>query len=203
MSISLARDPRDGGFTLVELLVVLTLLGVVGAIVGTSMTRGLRADAQARNRIEAFEDMQVAIERMSREIRAADPLQVADDDQIQVDVHRSGVCHRVTYKYDDGPNHIEATEERFDGACGSGTSLGSSTRVLLSDVVPTLTGAGAVFTYYTDSYHEEEDEEEGWQSASQPSETAFVEITVVRALELDQRPVTVNTVVGLRNPQEG
>jgi prepilin-type N-terminal cleavage/methylation domain-containing protein len=63
----------DAGFTLVELLVVITLTSVIGATMVTSVVRSLDVTARATSRVEALTDLQRALERMSRNIRVAEP----------------------------------------------------------------------------------------------------------------------------------
>lgn len=188
MSMRAQQARSSDGVTLVELLVVLVLLAVIGSLIGTSVTRGLRADAQARSRIEALEDMQLAMERMSREIRAADPLRVADDHEVEVQVRRQDSCRRFTYLYDPADRELTATEERLESDCETVTgSFGP--QVLLRDV-------DASFSYWGNDRHEEE----GTPLApADPQDVAYVQISLQHELPLEQRPVNVSTVVGLRN----
>lgn len=59
----------ERGFSLVELLVVVLVLGVIGGITLTGLVQGLRTGARADARIEAFTDLQRAAERVSRDLR--------------------------------------------------------------------------------------------------------------------------------------
>ena len=184
----------QGGFTLVELLVVLLLLGVVGSIVAGGLVRGMRADAQAQARIEAFEDMQVALERVSREVRAAStppPESVLDFDKdgkwLQLQVLREGTCIRFTYEVDADDDVLRASEERSTDGC---ENFGTSTdRVLVPDLAD-----HAVFTFETNRY----DDDGERIAADSAGDIRFVTITFTRTL-FEQQPVTVSTVVGLRN----
>lgn len=65
---------QEGGFTLVELLVVMVLMGVVGSVVGTSLVRGMQVSAEAQSRIQGLSELQRGMERLAREVRVADPL---------------------------------------------------------------------------------------------------------------------------------
>lgn len=199
MSAWVSTDRRAAGFTVVELLVVLTLLAVIGAIVAVSMSRGLQADAQARSRIEAFEDMQVAMERMTREIRGASPvrageavLEEADAETLQFLVRRAGSeCLRFRYGVNDDGDTLLAAQQRSDDDCAEGTFGAWSEQLLVRDLEP----GRPPFTFYRD-----DDREEALDPGTMRlADVAFVEITFQRTLVLDQRPVTVSTVVGLRN----
>lgn len=59
------------GFSLVELLVVIVILGIVGTVTLTGLVRGLQTGAMADERIEAFTDLQRAAERTTRDLRRA------------------------------------------------------------------------------------------------------------------------------------
>lgn len=82
------------GFSLVELLVVMLLLGVVGAIVMTSIVRSLRTTSAAQDRVAALNELERGIERISRELRAANPLLISTtgdfDEEIGARIERDG-----------------------------------------------------------------------------------------------------------------
>lgn len=61
----------EEGFSLVELLVVIVILGIVGTVTLTGLVRGLQTGAMADERIEAFTDLQRAAERTTRDLRRA------------------------------------------------------------------------------------------------------------------------------------
>ena len=61
----------EGGFSLVELLVVMAILGVVVGGITTLFARGINADAQQTARFQSQQDLRVAMDKMRREIHAA------------------------------------------------------------------------------------------------------------------------------------
>lgn len=97
-----APCPRgEDGLSLAELLVVMSLLTVVGGIVVTGLVGGLRASALVQARTEALSELQVGVQRMTRDLRAAAPVQlvtVGANPSIHVRVFRSDGCARVTYR---------------------------------------------------------------------------------------------------------
>jgi prepilin-type N-terminal cleavage/methylation domain-containing protein len=85
---------REDGFTLVELLVVMVLLGVVGGIVVNAVTVSLRSASHTTARIAAQHELEVALQRISRDLRAADPLVLSTTGDWETDlgaeIDRSG-----------------------------------------------------------------------------------------------------------------
>lgn len=91
----------EDGISLVELLVVMSLLTVVGGIVGSGLIAGLRSSGLVQARTEAMSELQIGVQRMTRDLRAAAPVQlvrVGDTPSIHVRVFKSGSCERVAYR---------------------------------------------------------------------------------------------------------
>ena len=65
------RGARAAGFTLVEVLVALGILGVIVAIVGTSLSGALSVQEAANRRAEMTHAGRTAIDRMSQELLSA------------------------------------------------------------------------------------------------------------------------------------
>jgi prepilin-type N-terminal cleavage/methylation domain-containing protein len=95
------RADRDG-VTLVELLVVMILLGAVGSIVTSAVVTGLRSAAATQARIEALHELEVALQRVSRDLRAAKVLTLSPDDafgrDLGAELDRDGVALEVRYR---------------------------------------------------------------------------------------------------------
>jgi type II secretory pathway pseudopilin PulG len=181
----LRRSLRRGelGLSVVELLVVLTIFGVISAIIAVTTTRGLQADSQARERITAFEDMQIGLERMSREVRAADPVISAQGDEIVVQVFRSGECLRYRYTLDGAV--LRTQQWRSTDDCQTLTNLGE--QVLFRGLEPT----SDLFEY----------QDRQGNALSEPiaaGNIGTVRIRLIRPLVGD-REAEVSTVVRLRN----
>jgi prepilin-type N-terminal cleavage/methylation domain-containing protein len=69
----------EGGFTLVELLVVMILLGVVGGVVTSAIISSMKSASASTARIMATHELEVALQRVGRDLRAADPLFISDE----------------------------------------------------------------------------------------------------------------------------
>jgi prepilin-type N-terminal cleavage/methylation domain-containing protein len=73
------RCRGDGGFTLPELIVVVGLLGVVVAMVYASMEVFLRLSSRTESGSIAVSNARTAMERVTRQIRAANPIEALAD----------------------------------------------------------------------------------------------------------------------------
>lgn len=95
-----ADSRRDSGFSLVELLVVIGLLAVVGVVAVQALASSYRATTVVQTETTSSAEMQRAIERIAREIRVADPIEVVtpSGNQLQLRVVRDGVCLRYFYR---------------------------------------------------------------------------------------------------------
>lgn len=190
----------EGGFTLVELLVVVTILGVVGTIVTSSLVQGMRTADRAESRVEALTDLQRAAARISRELRAACPVTDVDPDDpdssipdgdeghyVRVEVLRGGDLLRYTYELPAGDTTVSVQRERFDTS--TSTWVTELSRPLIDDVTnrtatPTLQTVRAL-------------DQDGAETTVSSQVTRF-ELTLRRDLP-EEGPVTVEHVVHPRN----
>lgn len=94
----LTRADADAGFTLVELLTVITIVLVLGGVVLTSVVQALGITTTTTDRVEALSSLQRAHERMSRNIRAANPIDVATATSLTLNVYTGGDRLLTTYE---------------------------------------------------------------------------------------------------------
>jgi prepilin-type N-terminal cleavage/methylation domain-containing protein len=105
------RDPaQDDGFTLVEVLVVLMLLGVVSTMIMSITIGATRAAVRQEDATRTLNQSKVAMERMTRDIRGADSLAVAGHDRIAMVATHDGVRRQVSYAVNLSSKDIERTE---------------------------------------------------------------------------------------------
>lgn len=71
------RRSGEAGFTLVELLLVMVLIGIISATTAMLVLQGTRAYADLISRKEALHYPRLAIERIVREVRQASAVSVA------------------------------------------------------------------------------------------------------------------------------
>lgn len=157
MPMNIKRD-EQGGFTLVELLVVMVLTGIVGTVVTVSVVNSMSVARSTSQRATALHDVERALQVVGRELRIADPICLDEDgdyfNTIGAQVERDGATqiHTFTIEEDDGiqflfqdivgyePGDVQACEPRDDAAP---TAL--PRRRLVTDVD---NGIEAVFTYH-------------------------------------------------------
>lgn len=175
--------PRSSdGFSLIELLVALLIAGVVGGVAVSGIVGGLHQTARTQDRIDAFSELQITVERMSREVRAADPITDATPDRMEVQVRRDGGCFRFVYEL--AGDELQVRRDVSADDCATFTP-GASTP-MVSDVINP--GGRPLFTYQTS---------DGAPTTSL-EDISTVNMEIVRDLR-DQQPVAVSTVVNVRN----
>jgi prepilin-type N-terminal cleavage/methylation domain-containing protein len=60
---------KQRGFTFIEVILVIVLLGIMGAVFGGSFAASMRATLAVDTRKEALQNARVALDRMARDIR--------------------------------------------------------------------------------------------------------------------------------------
>jgi prepilin-type N-terminal cleavage/methylation domain-containing protein len=73
---------RAGGFTLIEMILAIMILGMLGTAAAMAIHHGTRAAMESQTRIDTLSKLRVATERLAREIRLMrrDPALPADFD---------------------------------------------------------------------------------------------------------------------------
>jgi prepilin-type N-terminal cleavage/methylation domain-containing protein len=210
----LRRTGPDGGVSLVEMLVVLVVLSVVGAITTTGMIKATQSARQTQARAEALADVEKGLQRMSREVRAAHPITVgavrhtpiarAAANEIELRILRknpAGVdrSYAFTYRYTTG----QVLETRREAAPGADPAVGTITYGPDGRFLTRVVNTAPVFLYYDAN------------GALLPltatcgavaclaedslRRVAKVRISISRSVPEKSLPLTVSTLVSLRN----
>ena len=101
----LRHSRGSGGFSLIELLVVVTLLTVVGGIVLSAIMTATRVQRKNDSIVLQRTAAQTALERMGRDFTVADPLVAAGANDATMRVYRDGACE-VHRWYVNGSNDL-------------------------------------------------------------------------------------------------
>jgi len=184
----------DGGYSLIELMVVIILLGVVGSIITTTLISGMRSTRQAQNRAYSTENVQAQLERIARDIRVADPIRAASSTSITVDNERGTGpgCLRETWALTSG--NLVRTAVTFStwAACSVYPATAMPTSSVTQTVVSSIAnGATPIFAY--------KDATGASMATPTTSKIAVVHVVLVQAGQEGRAAVTFETSVGVRN----
>ncbi len=216
MMLSTQRGRGESGFTLVELLVVMVLVGIIGGFVTTSIVRSMQVSRTVSERAIALHDIERSLQVVARELRVADPIYLAADGDYDFTIgaeivrDRTIQVHTFTIETEDGSEDgvqflfQEINEYDLDAVDG-GDPLATEPvtlprRRLITDVD---NGIQAVFTY-----HDAEGEEidctalDAETCADRYADASQIGIRLVRNLA-DQEPIRAETRVNVRNTRYG
>lgn len=195
-----AKNAEDG-FTLVELLIVMVIMGVIGTMVLTSFVSSARSSTTATRQLDAINDLTPAMQRMTRDLRAAAPLLIDDEGDYESEVgtefERGGTTYRTHYRLDvseGGTTRLMQTRREV------GDSEAPST-AMVAEVDNDLS-TQPVFTYY------DADGEPITCADATPAcrdehlTAARLEILVLRGIE-DADAIEYRTSVNIRNARFG
>lgn len=198
----------DQGVTLVELLVVITLLSLIGGALVSSLVATYRTTTFTDNRIEAVTDLQQAIEYVGRNTRVADSegggiIRGSTATQLDLDVYRDAgaTLTRVRYTYTvvpsttfPGRGRLRETQAVWNDPSNAAAGYGAPITKYLVDGLDTST---TLFGYYDD---------QGNAVADAVANVADVREIVIRVNRDTRDPNTpgrtieVETRIALRNP---
>lgn len=94
------RPRREQGSTLVELLVVMVVFGVIGSVVLSATLSAFRSSASTSARVDALQELELAMWQVTRDLRSADPLELVTgnyDTALGASFERGGEQRTVTY----------------------------------------------------------------------------------------------------------
>jgi prepilin-type N-terminal cleavage/methylation domain-containing protein len=138
----------DDGFTLIELLVVIFVFGILSAMVLSLTISSLRTGRQAQAHVVGTSQAQQASERMSRDLRVADPLLSADANDVSAKVYRNGACE-VHRWYLGAASQLLEDILRYPASSSCSTATGTASVVGTVTLVNKVLNSAAnpVFTF--------------------------------------------------------
>jgi prepilin-type N-terminal cleavage/methylation domain-containing protein len=135
------RIPRrdDGGFTLTELLVVMTLSGIIGSVVVAAVTTGLHKQTQVQDRNDALAQARTALQRVDRDIRSTSAVEAATPTEIKLQESQSTVTRLMDYRIVPGIGSFsDLVVDETDTSNPPGVAMPAVAEVtLLTDLVQT------------------------------------------------------------------
>lgn len=208
------HDPSQDGVTLVELLVVMVIMGVIGIMVVNSFVSSSQAVTAGMTRADALEDIRPAVQRITRELRVADPLVVPSAanhrNEVGATVYRDTdgddvperFRHLFTVADDDGNGEWELTETVHLIA-----DDGTETLVRENELVILVDNGGAVdpvFTYFDEDGNEIDCTPlTSAECITALADTHRIGFHVTRVVPGQNAPVAVDTAVQVRNVRFG
>lgn len=179
-------DSRAAGFTVVELLVVMVVLGIIGSVVTTALVQGMRHSAEAQAHIETLTELQKASARVTRELRAACPVEgPVEDYATSVAVLRGGAWWRYGFSQPAGTDQLRVDRDRWDGAADAWID---DSEGVVTDGLSNRAAGAPVFAYL----------ERDGSPTTTPADVDRIELTLRRKGSRDA-PVVVEAAVDLRN----
>lgn len=187
----MAHFHDDDGFTLVEFLVTIVLLSIVMSIAAGSAVHAMKVQRRQVAEVETLARTRIAMERITREARAANPLIVAEPYRLDVQVTRGNL--RSVTRYELVGDELLMSRSVTD--MGTSTTTTSPSRPLLRGLQ--MDPNEHVFTYTT---------VDGASVEPVPGSDLLtigrVGITLRLPLEESARPVLLQDIVTVRNAPE-
>jgi Tfp pilus assembly protein FimT len=136
----------DSGVTLSELMVVVTLTGIIGSIVTAAATTGLRQQTKVQDRTDALAQARTTLQRTGRDIRSASSIATARDDTLVLIESQSTVTRTMTYSLVADGSRYDLVVDESDVSASTGAALTAPPRRILQRNLVN-TSATPVFSY--------------------------------------------------------
>ena len=199
MSFKRLDAANSAGFTLVELLVSIVLIGVVGSIASAAVITATKTQRSTDSLVTARTEASKSVERISRDVRTANPLRIAQANDLTLDTLRGTTCERRRY-YVDGNSRLMLSIAPFASGvkCGtSGSTPGTAVPTVIANEV--AVGGAPVFSYQR--WDSATSERVGVTAPVAAANVGLVDSVVISVTvpAQERAPVTVSTQVDLRN----
>jgi prepilin-type N-terminal cleavage/methylation domain-containing protein len=191
------RQQRDEGFSLVEMLVTLVLLGVVSGLVMTMVIQASKTAARQNDQTYTLTAAKVALERITRDIRGANSLTTTDPREVAF-VTRTTTTRKATRVYvRTTGTATELLQRDTTTDINTGAAISDSTKVIVGGMQ--VGQSDAVFTYYAGDYYGEGDTRTVALSPATPASTRTIGVRVRLYRKYSAPPFDLYQVVSIRN----
>lgn len=195
----LTAHADEDGFTLVELLVVMILMGFIGAMVLTTYVTSARTTETATARLDAINDVTPAMQRMTRDLRAAAPLIIDEDGDYTTEVGtefvRGGETYRTYYYLDPNGGAPRVLSDRYR-VDADGNEIELQTSYLVAEV--NNEASEPVFTYVDNDGTTITCTADTAECRDKHLTASTIEVFLRRAIG-DQSPIEYRTSINIRN----
>lgn len=140
--LTTGRD--EGGYTLVELLVTMTVFLLVSGTLLGALESGLRTEHRASDRIDDEQAVRLVLAQFSRDVRGADAITPTTLNTLATEVDLASGTQSISWRYDPVAGRLSRTL-----TSGSSTTPGVSVEGLANGAAPVfrlLDRAGADFS---------------------------------------------------------
>jgi prepilin-type N-terminal cleavage/methylation domain-containing protein len=186
----------EAGVSLVEMLVAMLIFGVLGSIVTAGLASASRSSSQNARRGDSAEQINQALERLTRDIRATDPyLRSTTSTLLTADVFGATTCRRVNWRVQSGKLQRQVIKRSAPGGANTNAAAGCTSPLAQTsdtgyvDQVTKLTTGVTAFAYQTAS----------GAAATSGATTKAVVLTLSSTPVSGRAPVSITTIVTLRN----
>ena len=201
---SRATAEADAGFTLMELLVVVFIMGTIGTIVSGTIVQSMQASRREQERVFTVSTAQTALERLTRDLRTADPLVAANLNDVSMLVYRSGHCEQRRWWVDPQSRLLNSiapyTAASDSCATRTGTTATPVTQVVMDNAGVDETTL--IFRYFTKNPNSALTEVAAPVAAAQLSRIDSAELTIKGLLRENGSPVYLTSSIDLRNVEQ-
>lgn len=125
---------QDEGFTLIELLVAMVVATVLLSLVVGVVTTTFGSSKKIQAHVSVVRDVQLAMDRVSRDVRVANPVTAASAAAMTVKVQRAAACSLVTYAVT-----TSGATATLSGYSATGNAFTASTATCAAPTVVTST----------------------------------------------------------------
>jgi prepilin-type N-terminal cleavage/methylation domain-containing protein len=195
------QGAQDQGLTLIELLVTMIIMSVISGVVTVGIVTSLQDQRRERTRLDALSSGQRVVERVSKDVRAANPLVAADSSSVTMLVYHGTACQQRRYYVNTSAQLVEEIAS-YPASASCATRSGALGTAVSRVLLPKVANASSDPVF---SYRRIDPAQDALVPVATPVTTTLVPlvdsvtVSLKAGLKENQAPVSVGTSVDLRN----